>query len=156
LTQQPYEQLKFYYRLVDHAAFLQAAGIRFRRVLPRMTRDFLIEFDTAADAADAERALLSFRSVADGRPIFGDLENRGNSLFLSLVYPSEIAPEVEAEHAGGRMKMAPWVTFVAIKNGRRDPNGYAFFRGAVARHAPADGAHVKHLYGTVMRHFGAA
>lgn len=156
LTQLPYDQLKYYYRLTDHAGFLAQVGIRFKRVLPRMTRDFLIEFDSAADAAQAQARLESFNAASDGKRLFGDMENRGDSLFLSLVYPHEITADFEAVHDGGRLRLAPWVTFVAIKNGRHDPNGYAFFRGSVARQAPADGAHVKSLHDTVLRHFGIA
>lgn len=155
LTQQPYEKLKYYYRLTDHASFLCQAGIVFDQVLPRMTRDFLIEFKSADEATAAQARLASFRSAADGAPIFGDIENRGTSIFLSLVYPNEIGADLVAEYDGGKMLLAPWVTFVAIKNGMHNPNGFAFFRGEIANHAPAEGAHVKHLYGTVMSFFGA-
>jgi hypothetical protein len=155
LTQQPYEKLKYYYRLTDHTGFLNQAGIAFDQVLPRMTRDFLIEFKSADEAAAALTRLASFRSAADGAPIFGDIENRGTSIFLSLVYPNEIGADFVAEYDGGKMLLAPWVTFVAIKNGMHNPNGFAFFRGEIANHAPAEGAHVKHLYGTVMSFFGA-
>lgn len=155
LTQQPYDKLKFYYRLKDHAGFLRQVGITFRSVLPRMTRDFLIEFDTEADTKVAQVRLASFRSAADGMPIFGDIDNRGRSLFVSLVYPNEIGDGFIANFDGGSISLAPMVTFVAIKNGMHNPNGFAFFRGGISRHAPADGAHVKHLYGTVMGYFAA-
>ena len=156
LTQQPYDKLKYYYRLTDHAGFLAQLGIQCRNVLPRMTRDFLIEFNSPAETAAAQDRLASCRSAHDGQPIFGDMENRGDSLFLSLVYPNEVTPEFELVHDGGRLRLSPWVTFVAIKNGRHDPRGFAFFRGDIARTAPADGAHVKGLHDTVMRHFGVA
>ena len=156
LTQQPYEKLKFYYRLTDHAGFLNQVGIAFRAVLPRMTRDFLIEFSSASEAASAVMKLKSFRGASDGAPIFGDIEDRGTSVFLSLVYPNEIGADFVAAYESGTVLLKPWVTFVAIKNGMHNPNGFAFFRGDVSRHAPADGAHVKHLYRTVMSYFGAA
>lgn len=156
LTQQAYDQVKYYYRLVDHAGFLATVGIQFKRVLPRMTRDFLIEFDTPTSAAAAATKLDSFRSNVDGKPIFGDIENRGESLFLSLVYPHEIGPCFEVRFDGGSLDLAGWVTFVAIKNGRHDPNGFAYFRGGIARNAPADGAHIRSLYGTVMSQFEVA
>jgi len=156
LTQQPYDKLKYYYRLTEHAAFLEKVGIRFKNVLPRMTRDFLVEFDSAADAAVAERQLRAFRVAKDGAPLFGDVENRGDSIFLSLVYPNEIGPDLVVSHENGELPLAPWVAFVAIKNGMHDPRGYAFFRGQVSRHAPADGAHVRELYGTVMNYFATA
>jgi hypothetical protein len=156
LTQEPYDKLTFYYRLTDHAAFLKRVGISFRSVLPRMTRDFLIEFDSAADTAAAAARLASFCSAGDGTPLFGDFENRGDSLFLSLLYPNEIGDEFVAEYDGGSLPMAPWVSFVAIKNGMHNGDGFAFYRGEIARYAPADGAHVRQLHDTVLRFFGAA
>lgn len=154
LTQQPYDKLKFYYRIVDHAAFLKQVGIRHRSVLPRMTRDFLIEFDIPEDTAEAERRLRTF-VAPDGALLFGDIENRGTSLFLSLVYPHEIGDGFVATYDAGTVELKPWVAFVAIKNGMHDARGFAFFRGDVARHAPADDAHVGRLYGTVMDYFTA-
>ena len=71
------------------------------------------------------------------------------------MYPNEIGADFVAAYEGGTLLLKPWVTFVAIKNGMHNPNGFAFFRGAVARHAPAEGAHVKNLYGTVMSYFQA-
>jgi hypothetical protein len=155
LTQQPYERLKYYYRLTDHTGFLKKVGIAFDNVLPRMTRDFLVVFKSAADASAAVARLVTFRGAKDGAPIFGDIENRGASVFLSLVYPSEIDVDFVAEYDGGQMPLAPWVTFVAIKNGMHNPNGFAFFRGEIAKYAPEEGAHVKDIYGTVMGFFGA-
>lgn len=155
LTQQPYDKLKFYHRLTDHQGFLKQVGIAFRAVLPRMTRDFLIEFSSHTQAAVAVAKLKSFRSASDGAPIFGDIEDRGTSVFLSLVYPNEIGADFVAEYEGGTVFLKPWVTFVAIKNGMHNPNGFAYFRGEVAKHAPAEGAHVKNLYGTVMSYFKA-
>ena len=156
LTQQPYDKLKYYYRLTSHTEFLKHVGIAFASVAPRMTRDFLIEFDSAAAASAAVDRLESFRSVKDGLPIFGDIENRGTSVFLSLVYPGEIGPDLQVVYDAGRIALAPWVTFVAIKNGMHNANGFAFFAGDVAKNAPSNGAHVKQLYGTVMEFFGAA
>lgn len=153
LTQQPYERLKYYYRLTDHAAYLRHVGIEFAGVMPRMTRDFLIEFSSAGSAAAAVARLASFRSASDGVAIFGDIENRGQSVFLSLVYPNEIGADFKATFDGGTINLAPWVTFVAIKNGMHKSHGFAFFRGEIRTHAPAEGAHVANLYETVMSYF---
>lgn len=155
LTQKPYDRVKYYYRLKDHAAFLKALGIRYRAVEPRMTRDFLIRFDTAADAVAAQEALSAVVSDRDGTPIFGDIENRGDSLFLALTYPAEIDTDFVIRHLRGRLALKPHVSFVAIKNAMHDATGYVVFRGRVAEHAPADGAHVKNLNRTILSYFGA-
>lgn len=46
LSQKPYEHLKCYYRLKNHKEFLDLFGIKYLDVLPRMTRDFLISFES--------------------------------------------------------------------------------------------------------------
>jgi hypothetical protein len=93
LTQQPYDRVKFYYRLRDHAAFLGLLGLRFKQVVPRMTRDFLVEFDSSDDALHAARLLGSLRLSGEDVPLFADIDNRGLSLFVTLTYPREIGPQ---------------------------------------------------------------
>lgn len=151
LSQRPYDRVKFYYRLVDHTAFLRMIGIRFRRVLPRMTRDFLVEFDDPFQAREAEGALGSIS--VDGKSLFGEIDNRGASLFVTLTFPDEITSDSQFEYAGSRKKLAPHVAFVAIKNGMHQETGYAYFSKGVAPYAPVEGGHVRALYWTVMNYF---
>src|SRR5690606_35140699 len=87
LWQEPYDRVKYYYRLKDHASFLRGVGVGFHRVVPRMTRDFLIEFRSAQEAADAQVILSRIRVLSDEIPLFGEIENRGDSLFVTLTYP---------------------------------------------------------------------
>jgi hypothetical protein len=154
LTQRPYDRVKFYYRLVDHAAFLQAAGVRFKAVYPRMTRDFLIEFDSDAEAADACRTLRSIQVLPGRLPLFGEIDNRGTSTFATMTYPDEITAGTVAILNSGPVALQPLVAFVAIKNGMHDARGYAFFKGDVAVYSPIDGEHVGRLFETVRRYFG--
>ena len=79
LSQKPYEQLKFYYRLKDHAKFLERIGITFREVMPRMTRDFLISFESSKDAKIAEDKLSNIY-VDDGQKLFNQIDNRGKEI----------------------------------------------------------------------------
>jgi hypothetical protein len=153
LSQKPYDRVKFYYRLKDHASFLRSLGLRFHAVLPRMTRDFLIEFDDAASATLAEARLSGIAVGEGGLALFGEIENRGSSLFVTLTYPDEISDETEFVVEGVRSRLARHVVFVAIKNGMHQEVGFAFFSEGVARFAPADGAHVKSLYASVMAYF---
>lgn len=156
LTQRPYDRVKFYYRLVDHAAFLRIAGIPFRSVQPRMTRDFLIEFDSATQAAQAMRTLSAIRVSPGDLPLFGELDNRGASIFATMTYPEEITGDTLVALQSGRVALQPLVTFVAIKNGMHDGRGFAFFKGDVTVHSPADGEHVGRLFETVKRYYGIA
>lgn len=155
LSQRPYDRVKFYYRLRDHAGFLAAIGISFRSATPRMTRDFLVEFADAQAAASAEHLLRAIvvKSGDTATPLFGEVDNRGASLFVTLTYPDEIAADTEIEAGGRRIRLAPHVVFVAIKNGMHQEDGFAFFSEGVAQFAPQDGAHVSALYRTVMDYF---
>ncbi len=70
--------------------FLQELDIVFVGVFPRMTRDFLIEFENPQQAVKAQNVLASVRVDNDDVPLFGEIDNRGNSLFVTLTYPDEI------------------------------------------------------------------
>jgi hypothetical protein len=155
LSQVPYDRVKFYYRLKNHHAFLQRLGVPFVHALPRMTRDFLVECSDEQAAAEAARQLGSVRVVADGQPVFGEIDRRGASLFVTLTYPKEIAQGFKISDASGRVfDFHDDVAFVAIKNGMHSERGFCFFHGSVASHAMAQGAHVKSLHDAVLSHFG--
>lgn len=154
LSQKPYDRVKFYYRLKDHEKFVQSLGIPFKAVYPRMTRDFLIEFDTAEQAATAEAALSSISIAQSTEPLFGEIDNRGDSLFVTLTFPSEITHDAEYIFNGTRRPLYPEVAFVAIKNGMHQAKGFAYFSNGVERYAPESGAHVKEINATIKKYFG--
>jgi hypothetical protein len=123
LHQDPVDEPVFYWRLRDHAGFLRRLGCEFARVEPRMSRDFLV---ACADASQASRTenLLKAQKAPDGVALF-EVDNRGESLFVTLSYPHDIPPQLAAD-----------VVFVAIKNGRH--NGIGYFLDTGARAAPQD------------------
>lgn len=151
LSQTPYDRIKFYWRLRDHATFLHTVGIRFKGVLPRMTRDFLIEFATPDDARAAETRLAGLE--ANGTPLFGDIDNRGDSLFVTLTYPGEVTESTRFQVDGQSIALSPHVVFVALKNGMHQDKGFVFFTPNVAPFAPRDGDHVKELHATITGFF---
>jgi hypothetical protein len=147
LTQVPYERVKYYYRLRDHAAFLARFGIAFKAVHPRMTRDFEIEFETEVDAAQARLMLQAIRMRRDGAPLFGDIESRGLTVFMSLVYPEEIMPDDELTLADGSSHpLRREVVFVAIKNGMHSGRGFVFVSPSTPVTLPPQPVHVSALY----------
>ena len=154
LAQKPYDRVKFYYRMNDHADFLRSLGIAFTGVFPRMTRDFLIEFTNEQQALQAHSVLSSVTVQTDGLPLFGEIDNRGSSLFVTLSYPHEITAATNYSFAGQLRALKPRVSFVAIKNGMHQSEGFAFFTPGVAAHAPEDKAHVGHLGSSIMSYFG--
>ena len=154
LAQKPYDRIKYYWRLKDHAGFLKAVGIECRNVMLRMTRDFLVEFDSWEQAAAAQERLSQIVVTTDDEPLFGEIDNRGDSLFVTLTYPHEIGEDATVLVDGAAVRIKPFTTFVAIKYGMHQAEGFAFFTPGVAKFAPADRSHVKEIYGTVMGYFG--
>lgn len=123
LHQVPHEEATFYWRLRDHARFLQLIGVQFERVEPRMSRDFLV---VCSDAVHAERSAEILKSAAheDGTSLF-EIENRGSDLFVSLTYPKEIKPTCRFVVRGRAFDgLHQNVVFVALKNGEHDGVGY--------------------------------
>lgn len=154
LAQKPYNRVKFYYRLNDHSGFLRGLGITFSVVFPRMTRDFLIQFESKKQAQAAQDILAGVRVVDDNAPLFGEIDNRGDSLFVTLTYPNEITAKTQYRMGDRKASLLPEVSFVAIKNGMHQEEGFAFFTPGAARHAPADKAHVAQLGAAIMNYFG--
>jgi hypothetical protein len=153
LAQKPYDRLKFYYRLNRHADFLRKLDITFSGVFPRMTRDFLIEFESVQHAQAAQDVLAGVRVVGNDEPLFGEIDNRGSSLFVTLTYPHEITELTQYQAGDRKAALLPEVSFVAIKNGMHQEQGFAFFTPGVAKHSPADKAHVAQLAGTLKDYF---
>ena len=154
LTQRPYMKQEFYWRLKNHTAFLDRIGVAYHRVTPRMTRDFLIEFDGARGAASAQATLEGLRTEA-GQPIFGEIENRGDSLFVTLTFDGDVSEGLRVSNAADlAFDLKPLVAFVALKNGMHDGRGFVFYRGPAAAYATAPEAHVAQLYHMVRRYFG--
>lgn len=131
LHQVPYHEESFYWRLSDHEDFLRKIGVPFANVVPRMSRDFLVECRDKEQALDAERMLMMVRDM-DRQPLF-EVDNRGASLFVTLAYRHEITDETKYLVGNEeRIGLRRAVSFVAIKNGHHDGIGYF-----LDTHAPA-------------------
>ena len=102
-------------------------GIKnFSEISPRMSRDFLIKFNNEKDAVNAEKLLNSFYASEDDIKIF-DVDNRGTSLFVELVYPNDINENDSIYSKGAKFKLdsfKSYLAFVAIKNGEHNGIGY--------------------------------
>ncbi|MDA8545054.1 hypothetical protein N9L05_04545 [Alphaproteobacteria bacterium] len=153
LSQQPYKELQFYYRLKDHSSFLKKIGVEFTDLLPRMTRDFLVSFDSPKKAREAEE-LLSKILVNNEVRLFEELDNRGKDIFAVLTYPSEITDQTKISYLGNEIPLLDYVTFVAIKNGEHQSKGFAYFSDGVSEYAPPDGSHISKINGAVLQFFG--
>ena len=153
LSQKPFEELKFYYRLRNHALFLNKIGIKYIDVIPRMTRDFLISFDSNEEALIAERQ-LSMILVDNKTRLFEEIDNRGKDIFVVLTYPSEITEDTFINTPKESFLLSEFVTFVAIKNGEHQSKGFAYFSDGLSEFIPPEGSHVSEIHKTVIDYFG--
>ena len=156
LTQVPYEDLNYYWRLKNHNKFMRTLNIKFKNVQPRMTRDFLIEFNDRGESLKAEFVLRSVITKS-GEKVFGQIDNRGNDIFVTLTYSGEIKGEFNISFVNGDGKLiqhnlTPDVVFVAIKNAHHDSRGFFIDTetkdGSINSTIP-----IKNIFYKVMDHF---
>ncbi len=154
LRQVPYSQKKFYYRLKNHSNFLKSIGLQFLKVSPRMTRDFEITFDTEEDLINAKKILENIKFKKDNLKIFGEIEKRSKSLFVTLTYPHEIKKDdyiiINEEIS---LNFFNEVVFVAIKNGMHDNKGYVFCSPNSNLKTPKEPIHVSELHQMILNYF---
>ncbi len=158
MRQVPYERPTFYWRLRNHEKFLKKLGVQFIRVQPRMTRDFLIEFENSGLAESAEKVLNSINSL-DGDKVFGIIENRGSSLFVTLTYANEIKDGFEILSPLKNIRMSNFdkeVVFVAIKNGHHDQLGYFIDTNCTQPKNTVQQFPIKDIHKKVLDHFGVS
>ena len=153
LSQKPYSETKFYYRLKNHESFLRKLGIKFTSVKPRMTRDFLISFSTEDEALLAKEKLESLSDEFNIK-IFGEIDNRGKDIFVVLTYPFEIKPSMNIHSTDSKFNLYDEVVFVAIKNGEHQSKGFSYFSNGVLEFCPKQNSHVSKINKTVLNFFG--
>ena len=154
LRQVPYQGSIYYWRLKNHGEFLRNIGIEFSRVQPRMSRDFLIEFHSVNDAIKAENKLRNITSI-NNEIIFGEIDNRGINIFVTLTY-SKLINKENSTIIIGNDKLSnfnDYVIFVALKNGHHDQIGY-FIDTNLKPYQLKDEFPVKNIFKMVMNHFG--
>ena len=152
LSQKPYTNLKFYYRLKDHKSFLDDIGIKYSDVMPRMTRDFLISFESNEDARIAEEKLSTILVNSD-KQLFGEIDNRGKDIFVVLTYPLEIKDDTYIDFQDQKIALFNRVIFVAVKNGEHHSKGYTYFSKGLSEFKPKSNSHVSNIHNTVLDYF---
>lgn len=153
LHQNPYPDECYYWRLADHAAFLNEIGCENFVVHPRMSRDMLIEAGGRGNAEAIQRRLES--AVGDDGTKLFEVDNRGDSLFVMLTYPRDI-PTGFGFSIGNRhfANLRRHVNFVAIKNGEHDGIGYLIDTAERADHLARRRIALSELPQRVAAHFG--
>lgn len=128
LHQVPHDEQTFYWRPVAHKDFLLECGIKGDfKVIPRMSRDFLIEVSGEKQASEIENHLNQFTDSLRLKPVFS-VDNRGSSLFVEVIYDDDLVEGMSFDGPNdmsiGSLKSK--LAFVAIKNGKHDGLGYVF------------------------------
>jgi hypothetical protein len=116
-----------------------------------MTRDFLISCQSREDASDAQCKLADI-VTRDGIQIFGEIDNRGSDLFVTLSYEDEISTETEVLIDNEWASFYDDVVFVAVKNGDHEGRGFAFFTDGITC-LPKEKAHVAELFTSIREFF---
>ena len=128
LHQVPHEEQTFYWRPVVHKDFLLECGLKGEiNVIPRMSRDFLIEVADEKHALEIENHLNQFTDSIGSKPVF-NVDNRGTSLFVEVVYDDDVVDGMCFNGPNGISigSLKSKLAFVAIKNGKHDGIGYVF------------------------------
>ena len=149
LRQVPVNKKIIYYRLKSHEKFLTALGIENFKVEPRMTRDFLISFKNSKDLENATRILSTIKF--NNHSLFGEIEKRKNSLFVTLTYSYLVTPGDKLSIQHRTLVLSDEFVFVAIKNAHHDSLGYVFTNFTPKTFKSGD--HVSNIGTEVLKYF---
>ena len=151
LRQIPVNNKIIYYRLKNHENFLTTLGVKNFKVEPRMTRDFLVKFKNSIDLENAARLLSTVKF--NDHLLFGEIEKRKNSLFITLTYSNLVTSKDELNIRNKKLVLSNEFVFVAIKNAYHDPSGYVFtnFTPQIFK----SGDHVSNIGVEVLKYFEA-
>jgi hypothetical protein len=152
LSQRPYNEIKYYYRLKDHHQFIEKLGIKFKEIFPRMTRDFLITFNNNDEMNLAIDILSKIKCKKTGLRLFEEIDTRDSSLFITLTYPLEITKNTDFI-SNVSMNLHDDVVFVAIKNGEHHDEGKIYLNEEKFPRKVDGNIHIKELYNIVNSYF---
>tara|TARA_B100000795_G_C22785344_1_gene434332 strand:- start:240 stop:1532 length:1293 start_codon:yes stop_codon:yes gene_type:complete len=131
LTQSIVKKPHYYYRLTDHKNFLKNLDLDFINVEPRMSRDFLIHF---SDNNNRDKTYEKLRKIKiNNEFIFGILDLRDKSIFVTLTYNKEIFKDDIINVNNKNFKIYDQVVFVAFKNGYHNGKGFLFADGKIKK-----------------------
>ena len=155
LGQVPNPNLIFYYRPKQHGLLLERLGISgVTEVHPRMSRDFLVEFQDTAAAKSAESVLLSVQT-AEAEPFFA-VDNRGPSLFVQVCHTRELHADTEIRIGDRRLPgLSSMFAHVSIENAIHSPLG-AFFDCSLPPLAEAEEVPLEFTHGYTLQAARAA
>ena len=153
MSQTTNDTKEFYYRLRDHNNFLKILDISYVNIFTRMSRDFEINFKNNSDRDIAFNKLINLKEEKTQINIFNEIDTRDKSLFVTLTYPIEVKDDSVIIIDDIKIKLSDYFIFVAIKNGKHQAKGFAFFSNAIEKFIPNNNEHVKNIYNSIIRYF---
>ena len=152
LSQIPYDKSTFYYRLSNHSNFFDKLNLKYLKIEPRMSRDFLVNFQDEESSKQCEEKLKKINEL-NKEKIF-EFDNRGISIFISFVYANEILRETTLKiDINNEINLYQYVNFVAIKNGKHSPKGFMFAKGDIEEVIEGNNFHVKKIFNIINSYF---
>lgn len=152
LSQIPATETKFYYRLKKHKFFFNMFDIKYKDIYPRMTRDFLIEFENKKDLKNCINFFEKINSSDEKEKIF-NYDIREHSLFVTLSYSKELKKNYFLEYNKKRVDLFSQVVFVALKNGIHHHEGFNFFSKNLINDKNLNNFHIKDLFFVIKNYF---
>lgn len=149
LSQVPYDRVKFYYRLFDHTKFLDALGVNYTYVQPRMTRDFLIGFSSNDEKARTLNVLKNLKNNKE-ELLFTKIEDRNCELFVTFTYPKEINKNDFIDFNNKKIFLKDQTVFVAIKNGMHSQKGFSYFSKGIKEFEIKQNDHVSSIHQSIL------
>lgn len=152
LTQSPFIEKEYYYRIKNHKKFIKKLDINFKFIYPRMSRDFLITFDDKEECLKASKILNNINIINNNK--FFDFQIRENSIFVIFCYNKKIDQKYEMKiNTNKSINLFECVNFVALKNGKHDQKGYVASFGNITEFLPSNNSHVKKLFNSINNFF---
>ena len=131
LTQLPSKKIEYYYRLNNHEFFFRNMGLKFKKIYPRMSRDFLVEFNN-----DKDRDIffkIIYKLKLNKKIFFGIIDKRTKSLFITLTYDKEIFKKDFILFKNKKIDIFESLSFVSLKNGTHNQKGFLYLDGAIKK-----------------------
>ena len=122
------------------------------RIYPRMTRDFLLEFESITDTIKAEEALNKVNKI-NNFEVF-EIDNRGKSLFLTFKFDKELNENSFILNQNNeKVMLYKKISFVALKNGMHDEKGFIFASEKIRLNVIKKSNHVKNIHDEIINYF---
>ena len=96
-----------------------------------MSRDFLITFNNDHERDNSYEVLKKIK--LNNLDLFGIIDKRRQSLFVTLTYSKKICPEDIIYINNKKINLYDNTTFVALKNGHHDAKGFLYSKGKIKK-----------------------